>query len=145
MSKEENINRLIGIIERLEINARERDNELRHAKELIETLRSAQQIKQENTHLFGEAAAVAKEVKRRTNEATRDRSRDLIAGINLQLGDWVKILKSRAGQPKEGVVIVKTRDNLIKVEGKIAIGDRDVTKVIRRISDNIALLILVTI
>ena len=127
------------------MNARERDNELRHAKELIKTLQSGQQIRQENTHVFAEAAAFTKVAKRRKNETARDRSRDLIAGINLQLGDWVKILNPRAGQPKEGVVIVKTRDNLIKVEGKIVIGDRDVTKVIRRISDNIALLILVTI
>ena len=76
----------------MEINARERDNELRHAKEIIKTLRSGQQTRQKNTHMFAEAAAVAKVAKRRKNETTRDRSRDLVAGTNLQLGDWVEIL-----------------------------------------------------
>ena len=124
----------------MEINARKCDNELRHAKELTKTLRSGQKTRQENTGVFAEVVTVAKVAKRRKNEKTRDKSRDLVARTNLNLGDWVEMLNPRVGQPKEGAVIGKTRDKLIKVEGKIAIGKRDVTKGIRRIQDNIALL-----
>ena len=87
--------------------------------------------------MFAEAATIVAGARSREMEHGRDRSLDIIRGINVQEGDWVKILNPRLGQSKEGVVIGKTRDNLIKIEGRITIGDHEITKVDRRISENI--------
>ena len=37
-------------------------------------------------------------------------------------------LNPHPGQPKEGIVIGVTRDNLIKIEGRVTIGEREITK-----------------
>ena len=87
--------------------------------------------------VFAEGTTIATEIQSRGNRTERDRSLDIIRGVNIQEGDWVKILNPRPGQPKEGVVIGTTRDNLIKVEGRITIEDHELTKIIRRIPENL--------
>ena len=63
---------------------------------------------------------------------SRDRSRDLVPGQNFQIGDWVKVLNPKEDQLGQGKIIGLTRDNLIKIEGSIRVGNVDVSKAIRR-------------
>ena len=42
--------------------------------------------------------------------------------MDIQVSDWVEILNPQAGQPKEGLAIQKTKDNLIKIKGRITLG-----------------------
>ena len=115
MYHERNINNLILIIERLEINTREHDSELSYARQIIETLRSKQEEEKEPPSAYAKTTAVAEET------SQQDRSRDIIEGVGIHVGNWIKVLNPRAGQPKEGVTIGKTKDNLIKVEERVTV------------------------
>ena len=136
MSEDENINKLIDIIAKLELNAKERDNELAHAKRIIATIRDEQGKRNDDRSVSIETKHAAKAADTRN---TRDNTQNLIHGVDIRIGDWVTVLNPRPGQPTEGVVVGKTRDNLIKIEGRISVGDRDVTKTVRRIPENIRL------
>ena len=77
----------------------------------------------------------------RENTAIRDRSRDLIPGIDLQVGEVVRIQNLHSGQPSGGLIVVITRDGLYKIKGVAtdrAGNNRNV--IVRRIDRNIVLL-----
>ena len=139
MGGKDKLEKLIEIIEKLEIKARKRDNQLHCARELIETIQNKQEVRQQETYMFTKATAVIETVPQQIDKRTRDRSLDIINGINPKLGDQVKIISPRAGHPNEGIIVGKTSNDVIKVEGRIKIGDHDITKIVRRIPDNVRL------
>ena len=83
MSGEKDLDKLIKISTRLEISARGRDNKLLHTKEIIERLQEEQRTREQGEYVFVEASAVAQIIEKRV----RNRSLDIIKGIDLQLGD----------------------------------------------------------
>ena len=84
-----------------------RDNDLNNARELIERL-------QYERLRAPRAAVVVTPTPTRTNQAQtetdtriRDRSLDLVSGVDIQIGDTVAILNPRSGQPHKGRAIGK--------------------------------------
>jgi len=125
MSKDDELGDLIQIIERLEIRDREHDNELRHAKEIVQRLQSRDIVStapsvtpfanREESRQFTPIAVPVTSTDTDLNHFEhplsrikvyqQDRTRDLARGVNLQLGDWVNIKNPRKGQPHAGEVI----------------------------------------
>ena len=133
MNEDDNLNRLIDIISRLEISARRRDNDLNNAWELIERL-------QYERRQPPRAAVLVTRTQTKRDTRIEDRSIDLVSGVDIQIGDTVAILNPRLEQSHKGRVIGKTRDNLIQIEGRFRIEERTIVKVIRRIPDSITVL-----
>ena len=154
MNEDNNLNRLTDIISRLVISARHRDNDLNNARELIgrlqyERLRAPRAAvvvnppaatNQARTETDTRVSEVDNQARTETNTRVRDRSLDLVSGIDIQIGDFVAVVNPRPGQPRKGRVIGKTRGNSIKVEGRVRIEERTIVKTIRRIPENITVL-----
>ena len=160
MNEENDLIRLIQIIERLEITARERDNELCHAREIIQRLQrrdaahgSRDSAANTPPHLSLATVTSARNTTvrgtaivgppRKTVSAAREgngvTTHDLVTGFDFQVGDWVCINNPREGQPHIGKIIGATRDHLIKVEGVIKTDGKDVIVTVRRAPKNITL------
>jgi len=88
MNNDDKLSSLIDIISRLEISARECDNELLRARELIGIL----QQEQRETYMIAESAEVVNTTAPHTDTRVRDRTLNLIRGVDIQIGDWMIIL-----------------------------------------------------
>jgi len=97
MNNDDKLSSLIDIISRLEISARECENELLRARELIGIL----QQEERDTYVIAKLAEVVNTIAPHTDTRVRDRTLDLIRGVNIQIGDWVVIINRRPGQPNK--------------------------------------------
>ena len=70
---------------------------------------------------------------------TRKKQQGLVKGSDLALNEWVTVLNPKPGQPIEGKIVERTRDNLLKIQGEgtsIENGET-VTQIIRRLPRNL--------
>lgn len=74
--------------------------------------------------MIAEASALVNTAPPQTGTRVRDRTLDLIRGVDIQIGDWVTIINPRPGQLNEVEIVGKTRNDFIKIEGTRKVGDR---------------------
>jgi len=136
MSGDNGLVSLLTIIGRLEIMTRERDDELYHAREIIQRLQDREAVRSSKGSVLtapplservtppGKAAPI-------TAERNRDRKPNLVRGYDFQIGDWVEINYPREGQPHEGEIIGRTRHRLIEIKGVVRVDKRDTDIIMR--------------
>ena len=70
---------------------------------------------------------------------SKKKGQGLVKGSDLALNEWVTVLNPKPGQPIEGKIVGRTRDNLLKVqgEGTSTENGETVTQIIRRAPFNL--------
>ena len=96
------------------MNNKKTERALAKVTEKLDKLLITQQ--QTNTEIKKTRAAVKALCTRLTHDQERGISAEIIPGSGLRKGDKVIILNPNKGQEKQGTVVRKTRDNLIKIE-----------------------------
>ena len=152
MSEEEDWNELANILQRIEISRQAQDNNLLYAHRVLNRLQPLQRIPIEEAGAFIEDNGTETEYSNDSGDEgntnginssgnqVRDRSKDLVRGYDYQLEEWVQVLNPKPGQPTEGEVIEKTKDDLYKIKGIIKVNEQNINKIIRRGHMNITVL-----